>query len=373
MLKKFENNYDSDENNNHSNISLVYNKKVESNPYTHEYKHMFDFIVNMSEKLEFKEIFDIKYDENVYKYYKKEELIIPYYSKSEVEKIWLYYLSYCLKTKQRYKSVNILKKNIQSMIYSNNNPVIYKKYTIEFEKTNIKVYIINEIVFRDFLSGECSITLDNEYLELFLESLNSKVNMKKEEIINHINYYYISSYIFTKNMFKSISKIDNVKIRRMLIPIYGLSYLYTIENNYSVSLKNRIIYYNKKPEKEIFERIHLCLDIIVNFGFVNIFDLNKIKIDEQHKIFLFNYIIKLKNEIKRLFRNFEIDNINRFIIYINIILKKTFSIFIRRDRQDLFYICGLENLDCEIITYKNKNIINKIREEEEIINKSFVS
>lgn len=174
-------------------------------------------------------------------------------------------------------------------------------------------------------------------------------------------------------MFKSISKIDNVKIRRMLIPIYGLSYLYTIENNYSVSLKNRIIYYNKKPEKEIFERIHLCLDIIVNFGFVNIFDLNKIKIDEQHKIFLFNYIIKLKNEIKRLFRNFEIDNINRFIIYINIILKKTFSIFIRRDRQDLFYICGLENLDCEIITYKNKNIINKIREEEEIINKSFVS
>lgn len=147
-----------------------------------------------------------EWNNNVYKYYEKEELIIPYYVKSEIETIWLYYLSFCIKTKQYYKSKNLLKKNIQSMIYSN-NPVIYKNYKIEFDSNNIKISIIHEINFKNFLIKECSITADDKHLEFIENHINAKNNMTKEKIKKYINYYNISSYMYTKSILKILLKL----------------------------------------------------------------------------------------------------------------------------------------------------------------------
>lgn len=61
MLKDFEN-ADGDNNDNCSDTTLIFNKKEEKKEtdlYIYEQKHMFDFIINMSEKLQLKKYFDI--------------------------------------------------------------------------------------------------------------------------------------------------------------------------------------------------------------------------------------------------------------------------------------------------------------------------
>lgn len=364
MLKKFENvNNDND----YLNTSLINNNKLEESKvdlYTYEEKHMFDFIINMFEKLQSKKKFDIEWNYDIYKYYEKNEVIIPYYKKSEIETTWLYYLSFSIKTKQYYKTKNILKKNIQSMIYGN-NPVIYKEYKIYFESNNIIIFIIDEINLEKFVLGECNIVINNKYIKNIENYVNKNINKTKEEIIKYIIYYNTSSYEFTKNIMKNILISDNnFKNRKKIKALYSVIYLHTIKENEDESLKNRLIYYNENDyERNIFKRINICLDIIKKCGFNGIFDLNKININKEY---LFNHIISLNEKINMIFgvKVFKFDSTFR---HINTILINTLYISIRRDKQSLFYIHGLEELDNEIITYKNNDIINKIKEEDENI------
>lgn len=130
-----------------------------------------------------------------------------------------------------------------------------------------------------------------------------------------------------------------MEIIRKLKPLYSLSYLYTIKDDYVESLKNRLIYYDEYCEKKIFERIYICLEIIKKCGFNEIFDLNKVEINEE---FLFNDIIKLKQKITLLFNIRELANINGLMRYINIIFRRTFLICIQKDNQNMFYIDGLK-------------------------------
>lgn len=329
MLKKFEN----VNNDNYLNTSLINNKKLDESKvdlYTYEEKHMFDFIINMFEKLQSKKRFDIEWNYDIYKYYEKNEVIIPYYKKSEIETTWLYYLSFSIKTKQYYKTKNILKKNIQSMIYGN-NPVIYKEYNIYFEYNNINIFIIDEINLEKFALGECNIVINNKYIKNIENYVNKNINKTKEEVIKYIIYYNTSSYEFTKNIMKNILISDNnFENRKKIKALYSVIYLHTIKEKIDESLKNRLIYYNENDyERNIFNRINICLNIIKKCGFNCIFDST--------------------------FR------------HINTILINTLYVRILRDKQSLFYIHGLEELDNEIITYKNKDIINKIKEEDENI------
>lgn len=66
---------------------------------------MFDFIVDTFLKISKKEGIKSTFTN---------EIIISYNNKNDIEKLWLYYLAFCIKNKQIYKSKNVLKNNIQS-------------------------------------------------------------------------------------------------------------------------------------------------------------------------------------------------------------------------------------------------------------------
>lgn len=357
MLKKFE----------HFN-ELIINRKDETD--LHENNHIFDFIISLFEILNPLKKINIEFKNKSYKFYKNENLIIPYFSNSDIEELWKYYKNCYINSDIFYKSIEIFKTKMKLMTYIN-KPIIYKKYKISFKTNYIKISIIHEINFEDFLKEEC-INIDNKHTNFLIENIKTKDNMTKDELLKYIYYYNTSSYIYTKNMLTFDNKPE---IKKIIDPLYGLTYLYaTIEINHSTSFKNRLIYYDEKHEEKIFERIYLCSIIINKIGFNDVFDRNAIKISEGIRKDLLNYILEIKNDIKRLFKIKEIKEINDLIKYINKILIKTLSVTIHKLRkEDLFIIRGLEIYNNETITYgkityTDQKIIDKIKKEEEHIN-----
>lgn len=342
------NNFEINDNYNYDK-SLVYTKKL--NLYNHKKQHILDFIINIFEKMDTQRTFNNKWLNNSYKYYKKEELNVYYYGKKDIENIWLYYLSFCINSIQYFRTKNTLKNYIQSMIYDD-NPVTYKNYNIEITSRNIICSTDYEINFKDFVFEECKITKNDKDMKLLEKYVNEKSNLEKEEIKKYINLYNKYNYM-QKNNFPDIKEQQ----------LYNLSYVYLVNDNYSISLKNRLIYYNGKDEKKNFEKIQICLNIIKECGFNGINDKNSIKIN---KISLFEYIVSVEKKILQLFDIKPIYSPTVLIGHINCILRETILtnivIFNKNNKKnnELYYINKYEFLD--------NNLINKIKQEENYIN-----
>ncbi len=119
-----------------ANISILSNTFQDKN-YVHKQRHMFDFIVDTFLKISKKEGIKSTFTN---------EIIISYNNKNDIEKLWLYYLAFCIKNKQIYKSKNVLKNNIQSMIHYE-GPEKHENYKIQINVNEIIVTNMNKEVY----------------------------------------------------------------------------------------------------------------------------------------------------------------------------------------------------------------------------------
>lgn len=269
----------------------------------------------------------------------EKNIIISYFSKSDFEKVWLYYLSFCIEYKQYFRTKKLLKNFIQSMIYTE-NPIKYENYEILFNQNNIKIKLINK-----------------EY----------KNN--------------ISSFMYMKNILKENGENNCIED---ICYLYILIYLDTVYFNYNDSITRRLIYYENIKnniyieEILIFKKIYLGIEILKILGFDGIFDSCKININ---KSILIDYIINKEDEICKLLKINKINIrkpshliFNKTLRFVNIILSNIFLIHVCKIfGQDLFFINFLNFRDEKENMYKYKNIINKIGEEEEYINNEYIS
>lgn len=131
------------------------------NIYTLRKNNIFDFIIYI-------------YKKPLDKF--EDKKIISYFKKNDIENLWKSYLDFCINNKQFYESRNILKKNIQSLVYYD-NPTIYKCYKIDFKMDKIIVKKID---------------LKNKYIKyknkMILLLLYQYIKVKRKKISRYIEY-----------------------------------------------------------------------------------------------------------------------------------------------------------------------------------------
>ena len=194
-------------------------------------------------------------------------------------------------------------------------------------------------------------------------------------------------YILKKDSLKKRLKIKNItkdtilKYGKKGRTLWNLAYVnsYTDYNNQlltrikydemNIDLNNDITTRLGRDRK--YETLYLCNHMLKYFGFDNPFDNKKIDIN---KVLFKEYIIKYKYIIENYFRcnSFNNDIFNKDVkewykvakMYINTKLRTVYNISIVDDRKNnKWFLSGLDFWN-DVVTYKNEEIINEIRDNE---------
>lgn len=180
---------------------------------------------------------------------------------------------------------------------------------------------------------------------------------------------------------KEITKDTILKFGKKGRPLWNLAYINSYED-YTSQLLKRIKYdemnidingdiTTRLGRDRKYEVLYLCIHMLKHFGFKGPFDDNKIDINKNK---FKEYIIKYKDIIESYFRcnSFDIDIFKnndpkwyqKSKIYINSKLKSILNISINDDRKNnKWYISGIDFWN-DVVTYKNIDIINEIKENE---------
>lgn len=171
--------------------------------YKCKQEHIFKFYVYISITNINKKIYNIKRENNEWKYYEKTESII-YVNNEDIELIWSYYLLFCrYQFRQYYKNKEQFKYYIKSLFLNKEN-IKYKNCILEVRENEIINTIINNINFNDFILNKYNIIVNTDKKHHFEKLLDTTIYISKFKILRLINdnkYYY--PYI---NIYKIIIK-----------------------------------------------------------------------------------------------------------------------------------------------------------------------
>lgn len=240
------------------------------NFYKCKQEHIFKFYIYISTININKKTYNIKKEDNEWKYYEKIESII-YVNNSDIEMIWSYYLLFCrYQFRQYYKNKEQFKYYIKS-IFLNKENIEYKNCILEVKENEIKNTIINNIDFKDFILNKYNIIVIIDKKHIFEKLLDTTIYISRIEflsLINNNNYYF--PYI---NIYKIIIKdYGNNEINIIKYFDFNKYIKEYIQNKKRKDLNYLI---EKKIIKKIFpllkykkDRNWMKLDILKDTGFV---------------------------------------------------------------------------------------------------------
>lgn len=309
---------------------------------------------------------------------------------SGVKNIKLDYINNCIK-KDKYF---YLYKIIQKKIFKSNND--YMGYMLEL----LKEQGINDITFNCNFNKEETKIYNKEYLKYKKEM----IDLECEEIVKkpliteedakemRNNYNKSNNEILTlkKHDFLGLTHISNEvlnkdiykKYRNHTSQLYHVGYCYAYKDELFTMINKRLNIYIKNSQNEkTITRLHrnknlekriYAIDIISMFGFENIFDKKEIELDKNSII---NYIKINKDNLEKLFRTntYDWENIikndekyfTKIMRYLNDRINSIFKVrIVKNKKSNKYYIKGLNFWDDNSVTYKNKKLIEHIKEKD---------
>lgn len=308
---------------------------------------------------------------------------------SGVDGIKLDYINDTIKKDRYYYLYKIIQKKI---FKSNNNFMEYMiellkeqgikriSYNCTYNKEETKKYnkeyreytkYMNEIEAEEICSKE-------PITEEYAEELREKYNKTNDEILtlkrhNFVNLSKISNELLNKDIYIKFSKYNKI--------LYNIGYVYAFKDNLLENLNKRINYIenntknstiNRLHKNKKFEKIVYANDILIKIGFNTLFTNEEIEINKE---IIKKYILEHGENLEILFRTnkhnwkdiIEKDDkyFNKIMRYLNDRLNSIYKIrVILNKKSNKYYIKGLDFWDDNSITYKNKDLINEIRNTE---------
>lgn len=212
--------------------------------YNYKQLHIFEFIIY---------IFKTNTKENkINVYLKKSDLGWNYYKLLEndikynnFKKLWVYYLSFCNKEKQYFKTRNKLIEYIEA-IGLNNNKLEYNKYEIKYKEDIIKIKTIEKIFFKEYILEKYNLIVDTKKKDKFEEYLN------KNDVLD-ISRQDFQKMFINKSYYVNIKNVKSIKIKDFVISNKNMKIpdnkKYQIIKYYDL-YNNILIWYNKNKSKK---------------------------------------------------------------------------------------------------------------------------